>query len=423
MFEATSFIKHFKIVSIWPKFSLITVCILAVCVSLGAALISISKALVLIAVLGNLAIQWRARNLHWPRNQPWTIWSIYLAISWMLLSFLWTEASLPDAMTGMLRHSRLLWLVAVFYLIQNKNEAFTALKFLVIGQLFVVICSCLMWLGVPIPWAKSTYPPELGILFTSTLEQPIMSTLMLALIWFNRVKFQNKWMQSIIWVVILTTMANVLLIMTGRTGYLVILLFICMATFFILPVRFRIFSVVLPIILGFTLMTFPTRFQSRVSAVISDVQNYQPSKFEYGQATRIDYWYYSIISFKEKPLLGHGVGSWKENYKRLGGIETDPPSNPHQQYLLWAVESGSIGLILIITFLVCLAKDAINLPKNERQSLITITAIAALAGLMNCPFFGVGMGEFFLTIFALLLVQKQPVELISNIGSEKKRQT
>ena len=407
MSQPEIFVNQLHMRSLWAKFSLVSVCALAVCVSLGAALVSISKALVLTAVLGNLLIEWRNRTLHWPSSQPWTIHSICLALAWMMLTLLWTEANLSEAITAMLRHSRLLWLLAVFYLIKSKKESFIVLKYLVLGQLFVVVCSSLMWLGVPIPWAKSIYPPELGILFTSTLEQPIMSTLMLSIIWFYRQKFINKWMQAIIWFAMLLTLSNVLLIMTGRTGYLVMLLFIFIALYFMLPQRFRLLSIILPIILGFTLIAFPTRFQSRFQDVISDVQNYQPSESEHGHASRIDYWFYSVKSFNEKPLFGHGVGSWRQNYKLAGGLDKNPPSNPHQQYLLWAVESGTVGLLMIIIFFAALIKDAFELQKPERQALITVTAIAALTGLMNCPFFGVGMGEFFLTIFAALLVRKK----------------
>lgn len=407
----------------WCKFSFFSVCALAVCVSLGAALVSISKALVLIAVLGNLLIRWRAGTLHWPRNQPWTIWSIWLALSWMLISFFWTEATLSEAVTSMNKHARLLWLIAIFYLLQSKNEAISALKLLVLGQIFVVVCSYLMWFGVPIPWAKAGNPPELGILFTSTLEQPIMGTLMLSLIWFYRGNFPSRWAQISIWLVMSLTVANVLLIMTGRTGYLVMLFFIFIAAYFALPSRLRILSIILPIILFFTLMTTSTNFQSRVNNVITDIKNYQPNKTIYGQATRIDYWYLCLIAVSEKPLIGHGVGSWRYNYLRLGGIEKDPPLTPHQEFLMWAVESGMIGLFLILGFYICLFRDALQLKKTDSQSLITAASIAALTGLMNCPLFGVQTGEFFLFIFAALLVKEREVESESRFSRTQESRT
>jgi hypothetical protein len=52
-------------------------------------------------------------------------------------------------------------------------------------------------------------------------------------------------------------------------------------------------------------------------------------------------------------------------------------------------------------------KDAQALPTNERQALITVTAIAAVMGLMNCPYFGAGMGECLVYLAASLLSLNQ----------------
>jgi len=98
------------------------------------------------------------------------------------------------------------------------------------------------------------------------------------------------------------------------------------------------------------------------------------------------------------------VGSWKSNYVRLGGLETNPPSNPHQQYLLWLVEAGTIGLVFLIGIFFSLYRDALLLTKMASRALISTTSIAALMSLMNCPFFGVGMGEFFMVMMGSLLM-------------------
>ena len=255
----------------WDQFALISVCLLAVCVSLGAALVSLSKVLVLIAVVGRLVLDWRDGTLRWPRQQPWTIWAICLALGWMLTTFLWTEASRPDAVTAMLRHARLGWLLAVFYLLRTPAQALTALKWVVLGQLFVVLCSWLMWLGVTMPWARKDYSQELGILFTSTLEQPVMSSLMLLLLWFFRGQCPVGWPRTVLWGAMLLTLSNVLFIMSGRTGFLVILTLISMLVFWELPKRYRWGVVALPLMLGVALMALSPRFQTKISEIKRDV--------------------------------------------------------------------------------------------------------------------------------------------------------
>ncbi len=387
----------------WDTFSLVAVCLLAVCVSLGAALVSLSKMLVLIAVLGRLVLDWRGGTLRWPRQQPWTIWAVCLALLWMLTTFLWTEAPLTDALTALLRHARLGWLLAVFYLLRSPALALTALKWLVLGQLFVVISSWLLWLGVSLPWGNK-YEHSLGILFTSTLEQPVMSSLMLMLLWFFRGLCPSGWRRALLWSVMAMTLGNVLFIMSGRTGFLVILLLISMAVFWEIPKRFRWGVVMLPLVLGVVLMNLSPRFKTKMSQITSDVGQYQQGNFNSSQGQRLDYWHRSLLAIAEKPLLGHGVGSWRANYLRLGGLQPDAPTNPHQQFLLWFVEAGSVGLLLLLVIFIALYRDALQLQtRPAAHALIGTTAIAALMGLMNCPFFGVGMGEFFFVMMGALL--------------------
>ena len=387
----------------WDTFSLVAVCLLAVCVSLGAALVSLSKVLVLIAVLGRLVLDWRGGTLRWPRQQPWTIWAVCLALLWMMTTFMWTEAPHQDAVTAILRHARLGWLLAVFYLLRTPAQSLTALKWLVQGQLFVVISSWLLWLGVSLPWGNK-YEHQLGVLFTSTLEQPIMSSLMLMLLWFFRGLFPSGWRRALLWTVMAITLSNVLFIMTGRTGFLVILLVISMAVFWEIPKRYRWGVVIVPLVLGVVLMNLSPRFKTKMSQITSDVTQYQQGNFNSSQGQRLDYWHRSLLAIAEKPLLGHGVGSWRANYLRLGGLQPDAPTNPHQQFLLWFVEAGSVGMLLLLGIFIALYRDALQLQtKQAAHALIGTTAIAALVGLMNCPFFGVGMGEFFFVMMGGLL--------------------
>ncbi len=386
------------------RFGLIAACMLAVSVSMGAALVSISKVLICIAVVWRIFFEIRSSIFLRQPHSTWTIWAVYLALIWMYLSLTWTEAPLSEVGPSMLRHSRLIWLVAIFYLLRDSKQALTVLKWVVIGQLFVVASSWLMWLGLPIPWATTPFPPENGIVFTSTLEQPVMSSLMLLLLWFFRDQWPATWHRAWLWSIMFLTLLNILFIMTGRTGFLVILLLISMIVFWELPQRYRWGVLALPFLLGVSLLVLSPRFQTRMMEINRDVSLYQSGNFDTSQGQRLDFWHRSLLAFVEKPVFGHGVGSWKSNYVRLGGLQKDPPSNPHQQYLLWLVEAGAIGLAFLIGIFLALFRDSQHLTVAASRALISTAAIAALMGLMNCPFFGVGMGEFFLVMMGSLLL-------------------
>ena len=397
----------------WQSFAVFSVSFLAVSVSLGVAMVSIAKLLLLIAVVGQLFFDVKHRSFPSIKLWPSMTWWILLAMVWMSLSLWWTESSSADALAGWGRHSRILWFIPVLYLLRSPEQSLLTLKWFVAGMVVMMISSWALVAGLRVPWATAKELPSLGIVHGSTLEQPVLLTFLAVVLWFMRDHWpQGHWRWVPIGILLLTVL-NVFFVMTGRSGFLVMLVFISMAVWWQLPKRWRWLVVGLPFVLAALMMVLSPRFQTRTSQVVKDVISYQQGSVESSQGQRLDYWHRSLLAVQEKPLIGHGVGSWRMNYHRLGGMQADAPSNPHQQYLLWLVEAGVVGCILFLGLLFAQYKDAQALPANDRQALTTVTAIAAVMGLMNCPYFGAGMGECLVYLAASLLV----------IGNDRRKQT
>jgi len=390
-----------------PSFAVFAVSFLAFSVSLGVAMVSIAKLLLLVAVLGQCIKDLKNRSFPSLKSWPQLTWWMLAAMAWMSLSVLWTEASTTDALAGWGRHSRILWFLAVFYLVRTPAIALLTLKWFVAGMVIMMLSSWALVIGLSVPWATAKQLPSLGIVHGSTLEQPVLLTLLAVVLWFMRDHWPKGYWRWAPLLVLLLTVLNVFFVMTGRSGFLVMLLFITLAVWWQLPRKWRWLVVGLPFALGALMMLISPRFQAKTTQVISDVSVYRQGSIDASQAQRLDYWHRSLLAMKESPLLGHGVGSWRMNYHRLGGMQVDAPSNPHQQYLLWAVESGAVGLFLFLGILVFQLKGAYALPLNAKQTLLTVTAIAAVMGLMNCPYFGAGMGECLVYLAASLLLLRR----------------
>lgn len=387
----------------WQSFAVFSVSFLAVSVSLGVAMVSIAKLVLLIAVVGQLFFDLKRRSFPAFKFWPQMTWWILLAMAWISLSFLWTEASTPDAWAGWGRHSRILWFLAVIYLLRSHEQSLLTLKWFVAGMVVMMFSSWALVAGLPVPWATAKELPSLGIVHGSTLEQPVLLTFLAVVLWFLRDRWPRGHWRWVPMLILLLTLLNVFFVMTGRSGFVAMLIFISMAVWWKLPRRSRWLVLGLPIALTILMMIISPRFQARTTQVLYDVQTYQQGSIEASQAQRLDYWHRSLLAVQEKPLIGHGVGSWRMNYHRLGGMQADAPSNPHQQYLLWAVESGLIGTALFLTILFFQFKSANALPENARQTLLAVTFISATMGLMNCPYFGAGMGECLVYLTASLL--------------------
>lgn len=391
---------------LWARFSIFSVFFMAFCVSLGTAMVSLSKALVLVAALGQLWLDGRPHVVQWFARAPRAVWFILAALAWFALSTTWTDAYEGEAYTVFWGHARLLWLLAVLYVLNSPARAWGALQWLVLGQAFVVITSWMKWLGVPLNWLSDKYEPEMGILFTSTLEQPIMSTLLAVLLWHLRDHWAAKLGRHgrlIVHAGLLLTIANVLLIMTGRTGYLVMLVCLGLSFLMIAAPRWRVVAALTPIVVMAVAFQVSPRVHDRVMKIQEDIELYQRGDFNTSSGQRLDYWRAAIEGGLEHPWIGHGVGSYSRTYTEHGGFEKRILRDPHQQYLFWWAEGGLVAVGLLVGFLMSLIQSARALPAPQGRALICTVALAATMALSTCPFFGAGMGEFLLLMMAALL--------------------
>ena len=401
----------------WPTLSLVAVCALAFSVSLGAAAVGLAKVLLVLACAGQLWQDgWAGARARW-RQLPAVTGVLLLAIAWFALSAVWTEAAPGEAWPAFMRHARLLWLLPVLYLLRTPAMAYSALASLAAGQLLVLGLSWLLWLGVPVPGATTRYAPELGIVFTGHLEQPIMSTLLVVLLWDLRAHWWAAWQTRVSavharWLLgglMALAVANVWLIMTGRMGYLVMLLAVGLALWRAVSGRARWAMVGLALLASLALFELSPRLHERWLEVQSDVQAYQRGEIESSQGLRLEMWRISLQAAGQAPWLGHGVGSFAQVYRDLQGRDPQGASHPHQQYLHWLVEFGLPGVLLLLAFFVSVWRQARRLAAGPAAALRSTVGIVALVCLANGPFYGVGLGEAFLLMIGALLATATPL--------------
>ena len=387
----------------WQKYNISALIFFAISTSLGAALVSISKVLILISFIGFLIFNFQSKANKDELPKPWTLVAIYFAIAWIILTYLWSDADSKDLVTAMLRHARLLFIPVLYYLIPDKRASIKVLMCLAISHVAVVCLSFLMYFGIQLPFTQTKQPFEYAVPFTSSLEQPIMSALVVLLLWFFRGKWANGWIKYACYISIALCITSAFFVMLGRTGFILMLLAISLIGLIEFKKKYKFLALLAPILLGYILFNTSSRLHDRTIQINEGLTKYASGDFDTSEGQRLDYWLRSFKSIEESPVFGSGVGSWKKEYQRLGGLQPNPPSNPHNQYLLWWVEAGCVGLIFLLSIFISLCRDARNLSKQEFRALICITALAAVMSLFNCPFYGVGMGEFFIVLFGSLL--------------------
>ena len=142
------------------------------------------------------------------------------------------------------------------------------------------------------------------------------------------------------------------------------------------------------------------------------------SKHTLSTDVRLDLWQRSLQSIAESPLVGTGVGSWNREFKRqeenhAAEMPINRASaehhNPHQEYLLWGVEMGLPGILLLCALFVALYRDSQKLAAPERRALQSVLLALLVACLFNCALHDAMIGDFFCITLGLLLALGLPV--------------
>jgi len=324
-------------------------------------------------------------------------------------SLAYTSAPYPQALTDLGKYGKLLVIPLILVLVRTRREALIALGVYVVAQTLVVATSYLLTAGLTLPWVPKISRTSAGTVYSSYLDQSIMTAGLAALCWHLRHEFPGRHGSKLAIGLALLCLLNVMFFLPGRSGQMALIAGVSLALFWAVPGRGRPLALLAPLVLVAGAMAVSPSFRDRLSAVVSESRAYQQGDQALtSSGIRLNFWQRSIEALGERPLTGFGVGSWNHEYKRLEGSSLSPHSasvrNPHQEYLMWGVQLGVGGIALLLAFLLMLARDAWRFSPDVRHATLSLIAMLAVVCLFNSTLFDALIGDYFCVLIGLLLV-------------------
>lgn len=392
------------------NFRLVVICLAAASVGLSIAIISIAKLLLLGCVM---AVPLLARN--WPKHgapltKTWTPWAVLAVLLALVLSLLWTVAPQEQALGSLSKYGKLLIIIAMMALIRERREAMYALGAFALAQLLVVASSWLLFAHLPVAWASSRTTLSHYTVFSGYLDQGIMSAVFAAVCWHLRSLVPGRYGPHMAIAVAILSLANVFFVMVGRSGQLVGVALLSLAIMWQLPKKYRAIVAVLPFLLVAVLFVSSPAMRERLTLVKTEVQGYSARHdASTSSGVRLAFWYRAGQVIAQRPLAGAGVGSWGTEYDRLEREvnpqheNINPGSNPHQEYLLWGVQLGVPGLLLIAALMLSVLRDTLKMETPYARAAQSALLALAVACLFNSTLYDGLIGDFFCVLIGLLL--------------------
>ena len=216
---------------------------------------------------------------------------------------------------------------------------------------------------------------------------------------FNALRYRWLWVT-----IFLLCAINIFYIAPGRTGMLV---FSCLMILFIFQ-RLSLKKCLAGLLLFGVALTAvyytSDNFSGRIGEVISEIEQYQPGKSRTSIGQRLDWYRSGILLVKEKPIWGHGTGSYpyiQNSGTADSGIkETD---NPHNEFLFLAIQFGLVGLLLFVVLLAAQLFCARSIPAGKQMLLHGVILAIVSGSMVNSLLFDSQQGHFYLFMSAALM--------------------
>jgi O-antigen ligase len=219
---------------------------------------------------------------------------------------------------------------------------------------FLLSCSALLVLSwalllfPEIPWPKKY---SVGVPVKDYVAQSAIFTVCIAILLDLALKAWRSARTDIALACVLLAiafLANIFFIAVSRTALL------------FLPVLLLLFGLkrfdwkgTLGLLAGFVALIavawpFSEYLQLRVGTILQEVQIYRSENVRTSAGERLEFWKKSLGFIAEAPLIGHGTGTIREQFRRVAtgdeGVSALIAANPHNQTLAVAIQLGLVGV-------------------------------------------------------------------------------
>jgi O-antigen ligase len=252
------------------------------------------------------------------------------------------------------------------------------------------VISYLRWLGIipnVAPLLKNARFSH-GVVFKYHLTQSLLLAFgaFVFAIYANRVRQRRS--RVVLSVLSGLAALNVLIVADGRTGQIVLLFLMLYYGAWRLGWKGFASGVATGLIAAIAVYAVPSSsVHKRAAAAISEASEWQPGVAS-GKVSavgeRLEFFRRSTHIVAAHPIIGVGSGGFIAAYAdEVRGTELEPTHNPHNEYLLRAVELGVPGLLLLVALFWVVWRSAYHLPDKGHtaiaRGLVITFAVASLA--------------------------------------------
>jgi O-antigen ligase len=389
-------------------------------VPISVALDNLLLAILLLGMMFNVRAVWQIATQHPVARAAWIL---FIAL---FIAMFYGAAPLREAAGALGKYADLVFIPMFLLMLPKESDRRQARNAFLAAMGVTMLLSYLVALKLlPIQhWMTSYAQIDNPVIFHSHITQNNMMAFAIFLALLNLREAVSRSAQLFWFLFAGLATVNVLFMVQGRTGYLILLALLgwfCWATLArytknigrawgwrqTMALLLTISSLVL------TAYSVSPRLHDRVGLLVTEYQAWQPN---HGKDTstgqRLDFYYNSLLIIHDQPLLGVGTGGFPAAFaEHTLGTDVLQTVNPHNEYLLITLQTGLGGLALLLylfyTHWRCAPRLGTAFEQDAARGLL-------LMYLINCAFnsalYDHADGLFFAFMTAVLFVNYKSVK-------------
>lgn len=327
---------------------------------------------------------------------------VLLLITMMIFGLFYGQDELSHALRGFTKYREFIYVIVFMVLFHHEKDRQAGLYGFYCAMGITLLLSYLIAIsGLEIiPGSE-----EKNAVFKSYIIQNVLMALALffVIVQYGSDKKHHVWLAFLS----LFALYNILFMSMGRTGYVVLFSLAILLGFHRYRLKGLMISFGLLLVSSWMLYLQSPLFHQRIDMIVYDFQQYQQGSVEENNSigSRLQFYVHSLLLIEQHPWLGTGTGSFFSQYKQLAMQSNEQillTANPHNEYLLIAVQWGIIGLLVYFFWLWIMLRESSKLSEQHSKLAQGLLLSLVLGCLFNSFWLDSTEGHFFAFFIALL---------------------
>ena len=325
-----------------------------------------------------------------------------------IIGVFYSSAEWHERLMYLGKYQKLLFIPLIIGVMKTDKMREYALNAFLFSMIFVLLVSYFKWFG----WVFHKDIGEGYFVFKGRIAHGIFMSFALYLMIYKALKTIG--VLRVVWLTLsLLAVFNILVLVNGRTGQIIMLALIVWFTFEIWGLKSIKYWLGL-LLVGFIIFqTLPDFLpHPRLLDTQKELAEHQPNGFQTASGQRMEMYKNTLSLIKQHPILGGGTGSIVNEYAQLAKSNNLSlyVTNPHSQFLLTIQELGIAGLMVLVLMWKVTWKNSYHLSSTENGVFLRGLILTMVIGsIFNSLLLDAGEGKFYCLLAGVFLSAYKPI--------------